>query len=76
MASEEGDGIRKRAEELGEAVRCSTGNGSSSRVELDSFIALYAVTSSWIVHLWNRVAELDYLGFSFSFSTLYDLIEF
>ncbi|KAJ8548179.1 hypothetical protein K7X08_021415 [Anisodus acutangulus] len=39
MASEEGDMIRKRAEELGEAVRRSTEKGSASRVELDSFIA-------------------------------------
>ncbi|KAK6791236.1 hypothetical protein RDI58_010317 [Solanum bulbocastanum] len=39
MASEEGDSIRKRAEELGEAVRRSTENGGSSRIELDSFIA-------------------------------------
>ncbi|XP_060186335.1 zeatin O-xylosyltransferase-like [Lycium barbarum] len=39
MASEEGDGIRKRAEELGEAVRRSTEIGGASRIELDSFIA-------------------------------------
>ncbi|WMV23900.1 hypothetical protein MTR67_017285 [Solanum verrucosum] len=39
MASEEGDAIRKRAEELGEAVRHSTAKGGSSRIELDSFIA-------------------------------------
>ncbi|KAM3280763.1 zeatin O-glucosyltransferase-like [Capsicum chacoense] len=39
MASEEGDAIRKRAQELGEAVRCSTHNGGSSRIQLDSFIA-------------------------------------
>ncbi|XP_055801029.1 zeatin O-xylosyltransferase-like [Solanum dulcamara] len=39
MASEEGDAIRKRAEELGEAVRCSTEKGGSSRIELDSFVA-------------------------------------
>ncbi|KAM3338768.1 zeatin O-glucosyltransferase-like [Capsicum galapagoense] len=39
MASEEGDAIRKRAEELGEVVRCSTENGGSSQIELDSFIA-------------------------------------
>ncbi|XP_006358040.1 zeatin O-xylosyltransferase-like [Solanum tuberosum] len=39
MASEEGDAIRKRSEELGEAVRRSTEKGGSSRIELDSFIA-------------------------------------
>ncbi|XP_055802711.1 zeatin O-xylosyltransferase-like [Solanum dulcamara] len=39
MASEEGDAIRKRAEELGEAVRQSTEKGGASRMELDSFIA-------------------------------------
>ncbi|KAK4721121.1 hypothetical protein R3W88_011354 [Solanum pinnatisectum] len=39
MASEEGDAIRKRAEELGEAVRFSTEKGGASRMELDSFIA-------------------------------------
>ncbi|KAJ8562684.1 hypothetical protein K7X08_031136 [Anisodus acutangulus] len=39
MASEEGDVIRKRAEELGEAVRHSTEKGGASRIELDSFIA-------------------------------------
>ncbi|KAM3280761.1 zeatin O-glucosyltransferase isoform X1 [Capsicum chacoense] len=39
MASEEGDEIRKRAEELGEAVRQSKENGGASRLELDSFIA-------------------------------------
>ncbi|XP_055801187.1 zeatin O-glucosyltransferase-like [Solanum dulcamara] len=39
MASEEGDAIRKRAEELGEAIRCSTEKGGSSRIELDSFVA-------------------------------------
>nr|UHH90541.1 UDP-glycosyltransferase [Nicotiana benthamiana] len=39
MASEEGDVIRKRAEELGEAVRRSTEKGGASRKELDSFIA-------------------------------------
>ncbi|KAK4721125.1 hypothetical protein R3W88_011358 [Solanum pinnatisectum] len=38
MASEEGDVIRKRAEELGEAVRRSTEKGGASRMELDSFI--------------------------------------
>ncbi|KAM3339089.1 zeatin O-glucosyltransferase [Capsicum galapagoense] len=39
MASDEGDVIRKRAKELGEAVRCSTEKGGASRMELDSFIA-------------------------------------
>ncbi|KAM3234607.1 hypothetical protein P3L10_014643 [Capsicum annuum] len=39
MVSEEGDEIRKRAEELGEAVRQSTEKGGASRLELDSFIA-------------------------------------
>ncbi|KAL3370056.1 hypothetical protein AABB24_007209 [Solanum stoloniferum] len=38
MASEEGDLIRKRAEELGEAIRQSTEKGGASRMELDSFI--------------------------------------
>nr|XP_010319171.1 zeatin O-xylosyltransferase-like [Solanum lycopersicum] len=39
MASEEGDAIRKRAEELRETVRRSTEKGGASRMELDSFIA-------------------------------------
>ncbi|XP_060184225.1 zeatin O-glucosyltransferase-like [Lycium barbarum] len=39
MASEEGDVIRKRAEELGEAVRRSTEKGGASRIELDAFIS-------------------------------------
>ncbi|KAJ8564810.1 hypothetical protein K7X08_001270 [Anisodus acutangulus] len=39
MASEEGDVIRKRAEELGETVRRSTEKGGASRMELDSFVA-------------------------------------
>ena len=39
MASEEGDEIRKRAEELGAAVRESIEKGGASQVELDSFIA-------------------------------------
>ncbi|MCD9646427.1 hypothetical protein HAX54_036237 [Datura stramonium] len=39
MASEEGNAIRKRAEELGESVRRSTEKGGASRMELDSFIA-------------------------------------
>ncbi|KAF3647235.1 Zeatin O-xylosyltransferase [Capsicum annuum] len=39
MASEEGDAIRKRAEELGVAVRRSTEKEGASRMELDSFIA-------------------------------------
>ncbi|KAF3650371.1 putative protein-like [Capsicum annuum] len=44
--------------------------------QFPDFIQGYAVASSWVVHLWNRVAELAYIGFSFSFSTLCDLIEF
>ncbi|KAL3819768.1 hypothetical protein ACJIZ3_005673 [Penstemon smallii] len=39
MASEEGNEIRKRAEELGATVRQATEEGGVSRVELDSFIA-------------------------------------
>lgn len=39
MASEEGDEIRKRAEELGIKVRESMEEGGHSREELDSFIA-------------------------------------
>ncbi|KAM3237666.1 hypothetical protein T459_12825 [Capsicum annuum] len=39
MASEEGDAIRKRAQELGEVVRHSTEKGGASQIELDSFIA-------------------------------------
>lgn len=39
MASEEGDGIRKRAEEVGVTVRQATQPGGASRLELDSFIA-------------------------------------
>ncbi|MCD7471472.1 hypothetical protein HAX54_011926 [Datura stramonium] len=39
MASEEGYVIRKRAEELEEAVRQSTVKGGASQMELDSFIA-------------------------------------
>ncbi|KAL8459948.1 hypothetical protein ACS0TY_030974 [Phlomoides rotata] len=39
MASEEGDEIRKRAEELGITVRQATQPGGASRLELDSFIA-------------------------------------
>ncbi|CAN4116370.1 unnamed protein product [Withania somnifera] len=38
MASEEGDEIRERAEELGVAVRQSTEKGGASQLELDSFI--------------------------------------
>ncbi|CAN4089878.1 unnamed protein product [Withania somnifera] len=38
MASEEGDVIRKRAEELGDDVRRPTEKGGASRMELDSFI--------------------------------------
>ncbi|KAA8517142.1 hypothetical protein F0562_017435 [Nyssa sinensis] len=39
MASKEGDDIRKRAAELGVAVRQSVAEGGVSRMELDSFIA-------------------------------------
>lgn len=39
MASEEGDEVRKRAEELGIKVRESMDEGGDSRKELDSFIA-------------------------------------
>ncbi|KAL2466009.1 UDP-Glycosyltransferase superfamily protein [Abeliophyllum distichum] len=39
MALEEGNTIRKRAEELAAAVRQSTVEGGTSKVELDSFIA-------------------------------------
>ncbi|KAL3819784.1 hypothetical protein ACJIZ3_005689 [Penstemon smallii] len=38
MASEEGNEIRKRAEELGATVRQATEEGGMSRVEFDSFI--------------------------------------
>ncbi|KAL8467538.1 hypothetical protein ACS0TY_030967 [Phlomoides rotata] len=38
MASEEGDVIRKRAEEVGTVVRQATQPGGASRLELDSFI--------------------------------------
>ncbi|KAF8398336.1 hypothetical protein HHK36_017263 [Tetracentron sinense] len=39
MASEEGEGMKRRAEELGGAVRESMSEGGTSRVELESFIA-------------------------------------
>ncbi|PHT50844.1 hypothetical protein CQW23_10591 [Capsicum baccatum] len=39
MASEEGDAIRKRAQELGEVIRRSTEKGGASQREFDSFIA-------------------------------------
>ncbi|GFP83861.1 zeatin o-glucosyltransferase [Phtheirospermum japonicum] len=39
VASEEGDRIRKRAEEVGDIVRLATREGGASRVELESFIA-------------------------------------
>ncbi|KAF8398340.1 hypothetical protein HHK36_017267 [Tetracentron sinense] len=39
MVSEEGEGMRKRAKELGRAVRESVSGGGSSRVDLESFIA-------------------------------------
>jgi len=38
MASEEGDVIRRRAEEMGEALRRSTEKGGASQIELESFI--------------------------------------
>ncbi|KAF3433708.1 hypothetical protein FNV43_RR24811 [Rhamnella rubrinervis] len=38
MASDEGDEMRKRAKELGKAVRSATNDGGVSRVECDSFI--------------------------------------
>ena len=38
MASDEGDEMRKRAKELGKAVRVATKEGGVSRVECDSFI--------------------------------------
>ncbi|TMW96778.1 hypothetical protein EJD97_006801, partial [Solanum chilense] len=43
MAFEDGDAIRKRAEELGEAVRRSTEKGGASRMELDSLIAHHKI---------------------------------
>ncbi|KAH6819365.1 hypothetical protein C2S51_002968 [Perilla frutescens var. frutescens] len=39
MASEEGDEMQRRAEELGATVRRATEAGGASRLELDSFIA-------------------------------------
>lgn len=39
MASEEGDEIRKRAGELGDAVRSSVMEGGESQKDMDSFIA-------------------------------------
>ncbi|CAN4103375.1 unnamed protein product [Withania somnifera] len=39
MASDEGDMIRKRTQELSEAVRQSTEKGGISRMELESFVA-------------------------------------
>ncbi|KAL2524579.1 UDP-glycosyltransferase 72B3 [Abeliophyllum distichum] len=39
LASEEGNKIRKQAEELAAAVRLSTEEGGASKAELDSFIA-------------------------------------
>lgn len=39
MASSEGDGMRKRAAELGKAIQRSVNDGGVSRAELDSFIA-------------------------------------
>ncbi|XVE75578.1 hypothetical protein DITRI_Ditri12bG0104800 [Diplodiscus trichospermus] len=42
MASKEGDGVRKRAAELGDAVRQSVGEGQVSGQEWDSFITRIA----------------------------------
>lgn len=39
MASEEGEEIRKRAEEIGGIVRGAVANGGASWSEMDSFIA-------------------------------------
>ncbi|GMN73185.1 hypothetical protein TIFTF001_053655 [Ficus carica] len=39
MASEEGEEMRKRAKELGGAIRRSVAEGGASRLEFDSFIA-------------------------------------
>lgn len=39
MGSEEGDGVRKRAEELSAVVRKATEEGGASRLEFDSFVA-------------------------------------
>ncbi|PHT47865.1 hypothetical protein CQW23_12073 [Capsicum baccatum] len=41
MASKEGNAIRRRAEEMGEAFRRSAEKEGSSRTELDSFIGLF-----------------------------------
>ena len=38
MASKEGDEIRKRAADMGEAIRQAMDEGGVSRLELDSFI--------------------------------------
>ncbi|KDP26081.1 hypothetical protein JCGZ_21114 [Jatropha curcas] len=39
MASDEGDGMRKRAAEFGDSLKRSMGEGGVSRMEIDSFIA-------------------------------------
>ncbi|XP_037491737.1 zeatin O-glucosyltransferase [Jatropha curcas] len=39
MASDEGEGVRKRAAELGESLHRSMGRGGVSRLEIDSFVA-------------------------------------
>ncbi|KAL2923545.1 Zeatin O-xylosyltransferase [Bienertia sinuspersici] len=39
MASDEGEGIRKRAAEVGDAVRASVAKGGVSRLEMNSFIS-------------------------------------
>ncbi|EEF30255.1 zeatin O-glucosyltransferase [Ricinus communis] len=39
MASDEGDGMRKKAAEMGHSIRRSLGEGGVSRMEMDSFIS-------------------------------------
>ncbi|XP_074558255.1 LOW QUALITY PROTEIN: putative cis-zeatin O-glucosyltransferase [Curcuma longa] len=40
MVGEESEGVRRRARELGEAVRAAVADGGASRAELDAFVAL------------------------------------
>ncbi|KAG6500194.1 putative cis-zeatin O-glucosyltransferase [Zingiber officinale] len=40
MVGEESGGVRRRARELGEAVRAAVADGGASRAELDAFVAL------------------------------------
>ncbi|XP_074558241.1 cis-zeatin O-glucosyltransferase 2-like [Curcuma longa] len=40
MVGEESEGVRRRARELGEAVRAAVAGGGASRAELDAFVAL------------------------------------